>query len=166
MHGKISQRNSRTRTKSSFKESWKTALEKIYDTYKTEAKNWEEENPDRYLVLPIQHFDMMYNIIKRLASNSYHDIPEEANINELYDYYVLLYKNMDSELKSQDCTYFKNGENGFAYAFTSSRFYRIVTAQKGTEDYNPILRPLLDAMMQSVAASRRAGTAESNPFRL
>lgn len=156
----------KNKDKSSFKESWKTALEKIYDTYKTEAKNWEEENPDRYLVLPIQHFDMMYNIIKRLASNSYHDIPEEANINELYDYYVLLYKNMDSELKSQDCTYFKNGENGFAYAFTSSRFYRIVTAQKGTEDYNPILRPLLDAMMQSVAASRRAGTAESNPFRL
>lgn len=151
---------------SSFKKGWEDALERVYTTYETEAKIWEKENPDRHLVLPVQHFDMMYNIIKRLASNSYHDIPEEANISELYDYYVLLYKSMDSELSSQDRVYFKNGEYGFAYAFTSSRFYRVVTANKGAKDYNPILRPLLDAMMQSVAASRRAGTAESNPFGL
>lgn len=151
--------------KDSFKEKWENALVKVYDTYVTEAKNWEEENPDRHLVLPIQHFDMMYNIIKRLASNFYHDIPEEANINELYDYYVLLYKSMDSELSSQDCTYFKNGGKGFAYAFTSSRFNRVMTAEKGTTDYNPILRPLLDAMMQSVAASHLA-VVTSNPFRI
>lgn len=145
---------------------WEKDLETVYMTYVNEAKKWEKENPDRYLVLPVQHFDMMYNIIKRLANNSYHDIPEEANINELYDYYKLLYKSMDSELSSQDHVYFKNGENGFAYAFTSSRFYRVVTAEEGTKDYNPILRPLLDAMMQSVAESRRAEIAESNPFRL
>lgn len=154
------------KNKSSFMKRWEKDLETVYMTYVNEAKKWEKENPDRYLVLPVQHFDMMYNIIKRLANNSYHDIPEEANINELYDYYKLLYKSMDSELSSQDHVYFKNGENGFAYAFTSSRFYRVVTAEEGTKDYNPILRPLLDAMMQSVAESRRAEIAESNPFRL
>lgn len=135
--------------KGNYLKGWNTVLRGIIQDYSKRISKWQICYPEFPIVLPVQNFDMMYNIVKRLASVSYHDIPEEARMDEVFDYYVRLYKNIAEELDNQDKLYFGEGESGFAAAFRNSLFYSIITAEKG-KDYNPYIKQVLVSMMRSV----------------
>lgn len=95
------------------------------------SKNWEtllrlvkislcQETTD----LPIQSFDMMYNIVKRLASDSYYDTPEEE-VDQHFKYLQELYEHVREELQKQDDVY----KNEFVASLTGSAFWAML--QKG-----------------------------------
>lgn len=159
--------------KSQFIGNWNTLLGEIFGdgqstgAYPEAVKKWETNYQAFHFSLPVQHFDMMYNIIKRLANVSYHDIPEEASIDEVYDYFVRLYENISQELKKQDATYFANGTKGFAEAYSSSLFYRTFTATKDNPDYNPYVKELFISMLKSwphAVLERDSGAAKLSLF--
>lgn len=137
-----------------FESEWNKILQGILRKYKSNVRAWQDKHTSFQLTLPVQNFDMMYNIVKRLASVSYHDIPEAVSVDEVYDYYVLLYKSVAEELRAQDNVYFENGENGFAEAFETSLFYKIVTASKIDKEYNPYLKDVIVSMIRSSAKRR------------
>lgn len=101
------------------------------------------------LILPVQHFDMMYNIIKRMANVSYRDIPSEADVHEAYDYVVRLYEAIAEELQGQDKAYGDVSKN-FAGSFRNSLFFKVLTAHPESEFYNPFFKELYTQMMQRI----------------
>ena len=94
------------------------------------------------MVLPVEHFDMMYNIIKRLANGSYYDIPAQAAPDEMYDYYVRLYGNVARELEKQDQVY--GGEERFAEAFRECPFIRHFCADPDESWFEETLTAMLE----------------------
>ncbi len=122
-------------------DEWEKALGKSYKRFYASSKKTHN------VPLPVEHFDMMYNIVKRVAGDSYYDIPNEAPITEVYDWFARLYRNILSELKAQDEGY---GTDYFAKKYSDTLFYRVFMAEKGTENFNPYLKPLFTAMMQRV----------------
>lgn len=137
-----------------FVEKWDAAIDSIYAKFCVEIEQWQAKHTSFPVSLPIQNFDMMYNIIKRLASVYYHDIPEEVPADEIYDYYVILYESVVEELEAQDRIYFKCGEKSFADAFRDTVFYKVFTAQKGFE--NPCVEEILVAMMHTALIAKDA----------
>jgi hypothetical protein len=129
-------------------QNWDQLLRGIIRDFGKSIRSWQSNHKDCQLVLPVQNFDMMYNILKRLANVSYHDIPDTAPVEEVYDYYVHLYRSMEEELRSQDRVYFGN-EDGFSKAFRDSLFYRIVTAEEGGRRHNPYLEQVLVSMVRT-----------------
>lgn len=95
------------------------------------------------MVLPVEHFDMMYNIIKRLANGSYYDIPAEAAPDEMYDYYVRLYGNVAHELEKQDQVY--GGEERFAEAFRECPFIKHFCADSSKTRFEETLTDMLES---------------------
>lgn len=89
-----------------------------------EFEHWAAENP---LALPLQNFDMMYNIIKRLANSNYYsrDIPEYVEINEAFSEVQKLYKSMGAQLKNQDEFYnSETDHNSLARNYIDCPFYQ------------------------------------------
>lgn len=128
-----------------FDTKWRTAVASSFAYFN-------EHLEKQKLVLPIQHFDMMYNIIKRMANVSYRDIPSEAHIDEAYDYVVRLYVSIAKELGYQDKAYGEVSKN-FAGSFRNSLFFKILTAHPGSEFYNPYFKELFTQMMQCIGVS-------------
>lgn len=126
---------------------WEKITEDICEKLRTEINVWHRTYPHFPMVLPVQHFDMMYNIIKRLANIYYHDIPEEASIDEVYDYFVHLYESVVEELEQQDKYYHTEASGSFAQAFRDSAFFKIFNAPESVR--NPYIKPLLVAMMRN-----------------
>ena len=94
-------------------------------------------NKDKHIdpILPIQNFDMIYNIIKRLANISYYDIPEEAPIEDAYDYIVKLYRRVEGELLEQDKFYFNDKDKYvFSVKYKNSVFYQYFVNSAGQND--------------------------------
>ena len=131
--------------KGSFKENWTAIFTELFGNKLMESSNFNEEEAvtgyfpqmirqwtshhrNVQFVLPVQHFDMMYNIIKRLANESYHDVPEEAPIEEVYDFFRLLYMNVEQELEKQDMAFSGNVKSDFAQTYRDSLFYKMFTA--------------------------------------
>jgi len=142
-----------------FEHRWNALLEALLGNGKTtgeypkKVRKWENSHKTLPFVLPVQHFDMMYNIIKRLSNVSYYDIPEEAPIDDVYNYFVRLYENIGRELDKQDHAYFPKGDFRFADAYRNCLFYQVFTAKEGSADYNPYLREFLTAMLKTAAPS-------------
>lgn len=151
-------------SKDIFVDAWECLLEEVIGDGKTTGeytrmvKKWEEQHKENPLILPVQHFDMMYNIIKRLADSSYHDIPEEAPVGEVFDYYIHLYKNLKTELGNQDNVYLNETGGGFEEAYCSSLFYREVTAEEASDNFNPYIKEILVAMMRAVLPAKQIRT--------
>lgn len=139
-----------------FKKEWTSILKKVIISFQQEIKKWENSHDESALALPVQNFDMMYNILKRLSSVSYHDIPEEALVDEVFDYYIGLYQSIEDELAKQDNIYFNGNSNGFAQAFRDSVFYRIIFAKKDSTKYNPYIRHVLNLMIHAAMSSQDA----------
>lgn len=144
-----------------FETNWREAVAASYAYF---YKNLEKQK----LLLPIQHFDMMYNIIKRMANVSYRDIPSEAHVDEAYDYVVRLYESIAKELGYQDKAYGEVSKN-FAGSFRNSLFFKILTAHPGSELYNPYFRQLFTQMMQCIGVysfeREQSGGITPNPSR-
>lgn len=138
--------------KGSFKENWTAILVELFGNKATATENsciheseavigffpqairqWASLHRNVQFALPVQHFDMMYNIIKRLANESYHDVPEEAPIEEVYDFFRILYNNVDQELEKQDIAFGRNLESNFAQTYRDSLFYKMFTADSKTD---------------------------------
>lgn len=121
------------------------------------------ENQNMEITLPVQHFDMMYNILKRVSTVSYHDIPEEADASEAYDCFVRLYENIGQELDEQDKQYGSNSP-GLAKRYRKSYFYQIFT-DKQKSDRNRYLKALFNAVIQNMLQytnARRKMRIQSN----
>jgi hypothetical protein len=128
-----------------FEEKWNGVVSSVVYKLKEEIEKWHKEPCVHKEVLPIQHFDMMYNIIKRLASDSYYDKPAEAAVEDVYDYYVQLYRNLLSELEKQEHVY-KSDDLKYADAFRNCVFYKRYV--EGTKD--SYLATIHQNMMRSV----------------
>lgn len=143
-----------TSRQNAFIKCWNEILQSIICDYKQIITEWLDNHGECHTILPVQNFDMMYNIIKRLADRSYRDIPKDTQASEIYNYYVCLYKDLERELCEQDKVYFGDDANGFAAAFSDSLFFKIVTAQKGEEKYNPYIESVLVSMIRSTAGAQ------------
>ncbi len=120
-----------------FQPQWNGAVEKARDSIVETGKK---------AALPVVHMDMMYNILKRVANIYYHDIAQEASVDEVYVYMVQLYEAIFIELNKQDTFY----GSEFAKNYRESLFYRVFTAESQDDMYNPYLRPIISEMMRVV----------------
>lgn len=125
-----------------FDNAWSAVAYEVISELRIEIQKWQEKYAKRKLVLPVEHFDMMYNIIKRLANGSYYDIPAEAAPDEVYDYYVRLYKNVAHELEKQDQVY--GGEEHFAEAFRECPFIKYFCADPDESWFEETLTDMLE----------------------
>lgn len=149
-----------------FAKAWKDALNLLGDievssdgiiksvSFAEQSIVFTPGNQNVGMTLPIQHFDMMYNILKRVSNVSYHDIPEEADASEAYDYFVRLYEKIGRELEEQDKQY-GSVSPGFAKLYRESFFYQIFT-EKDEKYRNPYLRELFNAIIQNMLAYTEA----------
>ena len=101
-------------------------MEKAYRySLREEFECWAQEDT---LALPLQDFDMMYNILKRLANSNYYnrDIPAYVEVDEVFSEVQKLYTSIGTQLKEQDESY-NNGEssrNSLARNYINCPFYR------------------------------------------
>lgn len=131
-----------------FAECWNRALRKTTEHLFIKFQKWENMHGQNKFVLPVENFDMMYNIVKRLAGVYYHDIPAEASVKAVYDYYMRLYKSVLKELELQDWVYFADTpENGFAKIFRDSVFYQEIVAVGERRQHTEFLREILTNMI-------------------
>jgi hypothetical protein len=128
---------------------WDDIVFRAIKNLKNETAEWQNNYAAQKMVLPIQHFDMMYNIIKRLASDSYYDKPAEAAVEDVYDYYVQLYRNLLLELEKQEHVYKSGDDLNYAAAFRNCVFYKRYVDR---EEY-PYLAMIHQNMMRSVLSS-------------
>lgn len=137
-----------------FNNAWSAVVYEAISELQIEIAKWQERFENRKMVLPVEHFDMMYNIIKRLANGSYYDIPAEAAPDEVYDYYVRLYKNVAHELEKQDRVY---GGEHFAEAFRECVFFKEFCAEPDSTWFRETLTDMLSSAWLGDTA-RRAHT--------
>lgn len=147
--------------------SWKSHVDVAIQEYTQEIVQWQSKYKDFAFVLPVQHFDMMYNIIKRLANVAYHDISEEASVDKVYDHFKFLYSSIKEELSAQDQVYFPDHKNGFTAAYTDSLFYKVFMAEEGEEKYyNKFVPTLFYKMMHTVLPAQNARDKVANLTKL
>lgn len=135
---------------------WDTAIDAVISRYRERITAWQQVHGEFNWVLPVQHFDMMYNINKRLANISYHDIPDDAEVSDVFKHYVALYRSLEEELEMQDGIYGKDNETTkFSKRFRECVFYSAIMTSKqtggGEEDkgYNPYIREVLVSIVSS-----------------
>lgn len=126
----------------SIKMNWNAILEELLGgsdqegLLQKEISQWEERHADCPFLVPVQHFDMMYNLIKRLADTSYQVIPPEGSVSEAYKHYVRLYQNLREELNQEENAYKGAKGIGLTNAFTESFFYRTFV-ERPTQGQDP-----------------------------
>ena len=138
-----------------FVKRWNVILQNIISKYAGKITNWQREYESFRFVLPVQNFDMMYNILKRLADRSYHSIPKEAPSSKVLDGYTHLLKSIETELSNQDKVYFGDSSKGFAEAFKNSVFYQVIMLQENDKKYNPYLKYVMGEMIRSTAGGQQ-----------
>lgn len=148
--------------KTKFMKEWMAIIDDLKrNGFVKPIRRWNQEFKSlTATVLPVQHFDMMYNITKRLANVSYHDIPEEAAVEDICDCFADLYRNVAEELDLQDRLYELPGRKGFADAFRSSMFYQKFTVD--SEERNPYIAPILVSMISSALVQKDRRDAVSD----
>lgn len=140
-----------------FKVVWEKLVDDLVDEFDKSAEDWQEVyRKDHLTVLPVEHFDMMYNILKRLANDSYYDKPEQIAVEEVYDYCVELYNNILKELRKQEAVYGidlkSNGKTTFSDAFRNSVFYK----HYASNERNPFIKDMQHQMMRNVWKAQSA----------
>ena len=140
-----------------FKDTWEKLVDDLLDTFAQNTTDWQSVyGKDHLAVLPVEHFDMMYNILKRLANNAYYDKPEQITEEEVYDYCVKLYKNILQELEKQEAVYgsdlTENNMTTFSDAFRESVFYK----RYASDAKNPFIKDMQHQMMRGVWRTQSA----------
>lgn len=113
-----------------------------------EFASWAERAP---LALPLQNFDMMYNIIKRLANSNYYgnDIPGYIEVDEAFGALQKLYESFTKQLEDQDKFYSNSVElkhTSFEANYTSCPFYKHFVKKPSAQ-----LKKLFTEVIKSVA---------------
>lgn len=130
---------------SEFLKQWNSKVRGVCATICRSIQTWQSTYPQLSTVLPVQHFDMMYNIIKRLSNGAYYDVPSEAHVEESFDYVVRLYSNALQELKKQDEIY--HCDASFSQAFLDSVFYKKFA---GVNTRNSFVKQIYIEMMKKI----------------
>lgn len=138
-----------------FKKEWDDAVFSAVKRVTDSIQKWEENHKTQQFVMPVQHFDMMYNIVKRLANVSYYDIPKEARVSRVFEYYLHLYDNIEQELKKQDDVYGTDRSESFAAAFRDSVFLKVLTAKPDEEWHNAFIWETVTSMVQSTIPAQQ-----------
>lgn len=139
-----------------FMKFWTQIADQVCNKFQFDIETWQAAHPHFPMVLPVQNFDMMYNIIKRLANVYYHDIPEDVPLEEVYDYFSHLYESVVEELKKQDDAYHLTEGSSFAKAFQDSVFFKAFSAPQETR--NPYIKDILIDMMKKALPAHHART--------
>ena len=114
-----------------------------------EMLRWNDAHPNCLTVLSVQYFDIMYNIVKRLADKSYQAIPAEGKVGDVYDLYVGLYRRLKEELEREIEPYSKEECPQLVSAFTGSFFYEGFVG-KGEEPLpNPYIKSFFNRMIET-----------------
>lgn len=128
-----------------FIHNWNALVDRSYKKIQKELNLWQDKYPLFLTVLPVQHFDMMYNIAKRLATDSYYDHPDEASVDEVYHCVVQLYQNVLTELRKQDRVYNRDNQYAFSDAFRDSVFYKFFAENNS---HNPYVEQIFISIIQ------------------
>lgn len=138
-----------------FRTEWNDAVASAVKRVAEDIQQWEDTYKTQQFVMPVQHFDMMYNIVKRLANVSYYDIPKEAPVSRVFDYYLHLYENIEQELKKQDDVYGVDRSESLVAAFCDSVFFKVMTAKPGEEWHNAFIQETVESMIQSTISAQK-----------
>lgn len=124
------------------------AVMKKADRYslRKEFNRWAKKDT---LALPLQDFDMMYNILKRLANSNYYnrDIPAYVEVDEVFSEVQKLYKSIGTQLKEQD-EFYNNGErnrNSLARNYIKCPFYQHFVGNP-SEQLKTMFNKIINAM--------------------
>ena len=107
-----------------------TILDKAEERIQTYSlrNEFEDWAKDGVLALPLQNFDMMYNMIKRLANANFYGqgLPESLEDDGFFDAFNKLFKSIGSQLGKQDNFYANNGSESVSFrdAYKSFPFYK------------------------------------------
>ena len=145
--------------------AWCKVVDIVIDDFKNEIKKRHNSHGDNQWVLPVQNVDMMYNINKRLANVSYHDIPSDADVTEVLKNYKRLYKSLADELQKQDKVYGRTGEKSFEQAFTGCVFHQIVVGNGKNSDRYATCRNYLELVLTEMVSSAVRSQATRNSLR-
>lgn len=125
---------------------------------RNEFEDWAVEDS---LPLPLQNFDMMYNIIKRLANTNYygHDFPEAVGENGVFGAFQQLYRSIGCQLKDQDVFY--NNKNTqinvtFETSYINCPFYKYFV-EKPSPQMIKVFTEVIKAMARG---NDKAGAAQ------
>lgn len=138
IYQKIINREGQTILKDLSQADYKDSVQKDTDTILDKAKeriqtyslrnefeNWAKND---VLALPLQNFDMMYNMIKRLANTNYYGqgLPESIAYDGIFDAFYKLFKSIGAQLEKQDEFYTNNGSKSVSFCDTykSYPFYK------------------------------------------
>lgn len=107
-----------------------TILDKAEESIQTYSlrNEFEDWAKDGVLALPLQNFDMMYNMIKRLANANFYGqgLPESLEDDGFFDAFNKLFESIGSQLGEQDNFYANNGSESVSFrdAYKSFPFYK------------------------------------------
>ncbi len=120
--------------------------------------------------LPVFHFDMMYNLIKRAASGAFYGraFPEAIEKEQAFDSTAKLYRFFRDELAKQDAFYYDGlykASQGFVHAYCDCPLIRAFTGNPDAEDKkepipeSPILKFLYNEMIGRMARAQMRPSA-------
>lgn len=119
-----------------------------------EFERWAAENP---LALPLQNFDMMYNMIKRLANSNYYsmDIPENIEVDKAFGEVRKLYISIGAQLEKQDEFYNNNSEgnqNSLTMNYMNCPFYQHFV-ETPSDQLNTMFNKIVNAMSKGQSSA-------------
>lgn len=92
---------------------------------RNEFEDWAKNGA---LALPLQNFDMMYNMIKRLANTNYYGrgLPESIEDDGIFNAFCRLFESIGKQMEEQDEFYNNNGSTSVSFGdiYKSHPFYR------------------------------------------
>lgn len=117
---------------------------------------WAEKDT---LALPLQDFDMMYNILKRLANSNYYnrDIPAYVEVDEVFSEVQKLYTSIGTQLTRQD-EFYNNREssrNSLARNYINCPFYKHFV-ETSSEQLKTMFNKIINAMSRGQNSSNPA----------
>lgn len=117
---------------------------------KDEFLKWSNEYGD--CVIPFQHFDMTYNILKRQGDATDHGLPERANVSDFYKCCKQIYENIEEALVQQDRGY--DEKSKFKEAFKENPFIKTFGSFEDNEEFTSALKELAAALIRETSARR------------
>ena len=129
-----------------------------------EFEAWDQKGA---IPLPLQNFDMMYNIIKRLANTNYygHSFPEIVYENEAFESFKQLYMSIGLQLKNQDAFY--NGGDTNVHAAFETTYKEYPFYKYFVENPSPQLKKMFAEIVTTIIRNHiNAGPAQFPDIRI
>lgn len=113
------------------------ALKQLFEkkSLKKQYKQWAEQYGP--MAIPIQNFDLVYNLIKRQADGITYNMPKSIDLDDMWEYCCQIYENIASALKSQDTFYRLSGTQAFSKIFNKCPFVQYFGTSKKSLQEQP-----------------------------